>query len=124
MRVDKNIEQRGDRYVIYMYDEYKGSYNTLKEAKKARDMMKKDNHGERRKVKINGFTERLNDAIWHSDLDIKEISRRTGITRCNIWNYQNGIAPKIDNLASLAVVLNVSTDWLLGLEDKYDTRMG
>lgn len=115
MRVDENIEKRGNRYIVYMYDEYKGCYSTLKKAQEARDFMRKDNHKERRKVKVRGFTERLNDAIWKSDLDIKEISRRTGITRCNIWNYQNGITPKLDNLVALAVVLNVSTDWLLGI---------
>ncbi len=121
MRVDKNIEKNGNRYLLYMYDRYCGCYSSLENAQKAREQYRKNHKTERRKANIEGFTERFNTAIWNSNKDVSMISKQSHVSRTAIWSYQNGSIPKADNLARLAIVLNVSTDWLLGITTKKRT---
>ena len=115
MRVDKNIEKIGNRYLLYMYDKYCGCYSSLESAQNAREQFKKTHKKERRVASIEGFTDRFNQAIWDSNKDLSLISRQSQVSRGAIWSYQNGAIPKADNLARLAIVLNVSTDYLLGV---------
>lgn len=66
---------------------------------------------------VKGLNKRLEDAIFASGMELKEISRKSGISRSCIWAYRfDGKQPSCYSLARLAVALNVSTDWLLGLE--------
>ena len=118
MRAEKNIEIRNNKYVLYMYDGYKGTYNTLEEARKQRESIRctHEKINKRRVASLEGFTERLNQAIWDSDKDITLICKQSQISRTNLYDYRNGILPKIDNLARLALTLNVSADWLLGIK--------
>ena len=91
-------------------------FGSLDEARTERDSRKNAHKGGRRTVNLEGFTERFNRAIWESNKDISLISRQTNISRSVLWSYQNGVMPKIDNLARLAIVLNVSADYLLGID--------
>ena len=97
---------------------YIGSYKTIEEARSARDVYyESKDKGSHRTVVIRGLTDRLNEAMARSGLGLNEISKRTGITTYNLCLYFNkGMNPKIDNLAKLAICLNVSTDYLLGLK--------
>lgn len=117
MRVDRNIEKRGNRYLIYMCDKYCGCYSSLESAQEAREQLEEGYKTGRRTVNIEGFTDRFNKAIWESDMDLSLISKQSRVARKTIWSYQHGAIPKADNLARLAVVLHVSTDWLLGLRE-------
>lgn len=71
----------------------------------------------RKTVRIRGFADRLNRAIWNSGLDTREIERRANVSHGCMWSYrERGVTPKCDVLVRLAVTLNVSTDYLLGLK--------
>lgn len=116
MRIERNIEERNGKYIVYFNGKYCGMYDTIEEAREERDSRKKAHIGGRRTVYLEGFTERFNQAIWDSQMDISMISKLSRVSRSVIWSYQNGVLPKCDNLAKLAVVLNVSADYLLGIE--------
>ena len=116
MRIERNIEERNGKYIVYYNGNYCGTYETITEARSERDSRKAAHTGGKRKAYLTGFTERFNQAIWDSNKDISLISKQSRVSRSVIWSYQNGVLPKCDNLAKLAVVLNVSTDYLLGIE--------
>ena len=116
MRIERNIEERNGKYIVYFNGKYCGMYDTIEEAREERDSRKVAHIGSRRTAYLEGFTERFNQAIWDSKMDISMISKQSRVSRSVIWSYQNGVLPKCDNLAKLAVVLNVSADYLLGIE--------
>ena len=65
---------------------------------------------------IEGFADRLNEAIWDTGLDTREIERRAMVAHNNMWSYrERGVTPKCDVLIRLAITLDVSVDWLLGI---------
>ena len=48
----------------------------------------------------------------------KELAKQMGVSPTNIYNYESGrTEPNIDTLIKLSKILNVSVDYLLGLED-------
>ena len=66
---------------------------------------------------IEGFEARLLKAINDKDMTNSQVCALTGIT----WNSMNcyineGQMPSCYTLVKLAKLLNVSTDWLLGLK--------
>lgn len=66
---------------------------------------------------VDGLRDRLEEAIFASGMDLTEISKRSGISRTLIWSYRfDGKQPSCYSLVRLAKTLNVSTDWLLGME--------
>lgn len=71
---------------------------------------------------IDGFSERLQQATFDSGLTNTEICKRARIDRNSLFNYISGFMPVSDKLARLAVVLNVSTDYLLGLSDEKELK--
>lgn len=49
------------------------------------------------------------------------LARKLGVTKQSISNWENGnIMPSIDMLIRLAEIFGVTTDYLLGLNDKHD----
>jgi len=119
-RVAKGVYQtKNGRYQAFDSKWYVGTYDSLTEAVIARDRAKAKRAKpkvERVCIPLDGFQDRLNEAIWKSDLDITEIAERTGINKTSIYNYRYyGKQPRVGALARLAVVLNVSSDWLLGI---------
>lgn len=112
------------RYAVFDSKWYVGTYDSMTEAVIAKDKSRikrlgiTDGVEERNKIKRLGcFQTRLNEAILKSNLDMREISRRSGISLASLYNYRDdGVQPKIYALAKLAIVLNVSSDWLLGIK--------
>lgn len=114
-------KQRNGKYRSRYSSTDLGQYDSVLEAVMARDreMIRRQKvpRKERQSIRIEGFAERLNEAIWASDMDISEICRRAGISRSCMWSYRyTATMPPSGNLARLAVVLNVSADYLLGIE--------
>lgn len=71
----------------------------------------------KRIYQVDGLRDRLEDAIFSSGMDISEISRKSGVSRNLLWAYRfDNKQPSCYSLMRLAKTLNVSTDWLLGLE--------
>lgn len=117
------IKRKDGKYYSRYSSTYLGVYDSVLEAVMARDREKIRRQqlprSERKQIHIEGFAERLNKAIWASDMDISEICRRTGISRSCMWSYRyTATMPPSGNLARIAVVLGVSTDWLLGIGRK------
>ena len=67
--------------------------------------------------------EKLRNLRVESGLTQKELSIQIGSTDKNIWNYEKGLAsPPYEILVAYAKYFDVSTDYLLGLEDDFRTR--
>lgn len=65
------------------------------------------------------FAERLKEARLKADLSQAELSRRTKISAATLSTYEstdNPKSPPIDKAATIARELNVSLDWLCGLD--------
>lgn len=66
--------------------------------------------------RVQGFDERLKIAIKNKGITQVELEKRIGVSHGIIYSYINyGIMPSCLKLAKMACVLNVSTDWLLGI---------
>lgn len=127
MRLYKGIQiTKKGRYIAYDSKWYVGTYDSLTEAMMARDKAKykrlniSDGTNERRRIKRLGcFQDRFREAISNSNLDMAEISRRTGLSKASLYGYRDeGVQPKALAIAKLAIVLNVSSDYLLGIGGK------
>lgn len=69
----------------------------------------------------NIFAERMKEARLKADLSQAELSRRTKISAATLSTYESTENPKnppIDKAIAIAQELNVSLDWLCGLNDK------
>ena len=64
------------------------------------------------------FAQRLRELRQEQGLSMKQLAKEIGTTDAAISNWENEInEPKISYLKSIAVFFNVSTDYLLGLEE-------
>ncbi len=69
----------------------------------------------------NIFSIRMKEARQKADISQAELSRRTGIAPATLSSYESAENPKnptIDKVILIAKALNVSIDWLCGLEEK------
>lgn len=70
-----------------------------------------------RRKTIKGFAERLEEAICESGMSTQEISEKANVCRTHLWKYRiDGVVPSSVTLMKLCKALNVSSDYLLGLE--------
>lgn len=70
-------------------------------------------------VTVDGLTEKLEKAICDSPLTLTEICKRAKISRHQLWEYRYyAVTPSALVLARLAVTLNISTDYLLGISNR------
>ena len=70
-------------------------------------------------VTLDQIRARLIASIKESGLTQTEIAKRIGIKQATVGQYLSGRAmPALDTLANLCAVLDVSADYLLGLEDE------
>lgn len=64
------------------------------------------------------FSQRLRELRQDKHLSMKQLAKELNTTDAAISNWENEInEPKISYLVSIAKFFNVSTDYLLGLED-------
>ncbi len=64
------------------------------------------------------FTERFNECLKFTKLTQTEIAKYCNITKQNISNFKAGRAfPSIETLYLLCECLEVSSDFMLGLDD-------
>lgn len=64
------------------------------------------------------FAERLRELRLEKGLSMKELAKELNITDATISYWENDVnEPKITYLKSIALYFNVSTDYLLGLEN-------
>ena len=68
---------------------------------------------------VKTFSKRLKIAILFSDLSQKELAEKAGVTPASITSYAKGTKnPTMETLVKIADALNISTDWLCGIENK------
>ena len=64
------------------------------------------------------FSQRLRELRQDKHLSMKQLAKALNTTDAAISNWENGVnEPKISYLVTIAKYFNVSTDFLLGLED-------
>lgn len=72
-----------------------------------------------RYYKVDGFDRRLKTAIANSNLSVTDVQRKSGVSRSNMWGYMfDGVSPSAYTVMRLAIALNVSADYLLGIEGR------
>lgn len=72
----------------------------------------------KRNYLVEGFPERLKQAIEESGLSHVDILRRTGISKSTFYCYLDGSkSPQGLHIARLATCLHVSSDFLLGISE-------
>ncbi len=66
---------------------------------------------------------RLKKARMDKGMDLIELSRQSGINVSTITGFENRrMMPRLDTIIALAMVLNCSLDYLVGLEDENGKR--
>lgn len=61
---------------------------------------------------------RMQDVLNTKDVNLTELSRKTGISRNTVWNFvYNGIDISSARLAKICAYCGVSTDYILGLKE-------
>lgn len=69
------------------------------------------------------FKQRINETLKNCQYSQKQIAKILNISEGNITNWKNGDnMPSIEILYRLCILLNVSSDYLLGLENDDGTK--
>lgn len=69
------------------------------------------------------FARRLEQAMIEQNIYPSELAKQSGVSRSNIYSYIAGTAqPTAFNIKRIAIALNKSADWLLGLKDCTENR--
>lgn len=65
------------------------------------------------------FQKRFFQAVDESGMNYSQVARALGVTRAAVSRWKLGLSvPHVERLAHVAQILNVSTDWLLGISSK------
>jgi transcriptional regulator with XRE-family HTH domain len=80
-----------------------------------------DHEGKRaKKYNFKEFGSRLSEIMFRRDMTNKELARLMHVSESTISGYRTGRrSPSVNDLPVLAKLLGVSTDYLLGLTDKF-----
>lgn len=63
------------------------------------------------------FARRLEQSMIEKCLYPSQLAKLSGVSKTNIYNYIAGVAqPTAFNIKRLAITLEKSSDWLLGIE--------
>lgn len=69
-------------------------------------------------MQLQDIQERLREVIRNSGMEQKEIARRIGVSPQTVSKYMTkDIFPALDTLAKLCHVLDVSSDYILGVKE-------
>ena len=65
------------------------------------------------------FQERIREELKHCGLTQKQLAEQLGVDPANITNWKTGKnIPSVETLYALCKLLNVSADYLLGLDEE------
>lgn len=82
-------------------------------------MSKREHHPAKPDIYVT-FTERLIFAMNIRNIKNKDLAEYLYVSASTISDYRTGYrVPNIEQLAHLSHILNVTTDFLLGLDDNY-----
>lgn len=72
---------------------------------------------EMKEVNLQNIQNRLRTAIKESGMQQKEIARLIGVSAQTVSKYMKAdIFPALDTLAKLCIILDVSADYILGID--------
>lgn len=72
-----------------------------------------------RKNLLEVFSKRLKDSVYQRDISYVELEKILGLGKSSISNYISGAnLPSVESLFLLSKTLKVSSDYLLGIEEK------
>lgn len=67
---------------------------------------------------MEGLAQKLKDLRLEKGLDKSEVSKMLGLSKNAFGNYEAGIRePSLDILKRICIIFDVSSDYLLGLEN-------
>ena len=67
---------------------------------------------------MEGLSQKLKDLRLEKGLDKSEVSKMLGLSKNAFGNYEAGIRePSLDILKRICIIFDVSSDYLLGLEN-------
>lgn len=70
-------------------------------------------------MNLQNIQKRLRTAIKESGIQQKEIAKQIGVSAQTVSKYMKAdIFPALDTLAKLCVVIDVSADYILGIDKK------
>lgn len=68
---------------------------------------------------VYGFGEKIKDLRTRRNLSQEEVAKRVELTKATISGYERGIkSPSVEAVVNLALLFNVSTDYLLGINNR------
>lgn len=74
---------------------------------------------EMKELDLQNIQKRLRTAIKESGIQQKEIAEQIGVSAQTVSKYMKAdIFPALDTLAKLCVVIDVSADYILGIDKK------
>ncbi|MBR2334064.1 MAG: helix-turn-helix transcriptional regulator [Clostridia bacterium] len=74
---------------------------------------------EMKELDLQNIQKRLRSAIKESGIQQKEIAKQIGVSAQTVSKYMKAdIFPALDTLAKLCVVIDVSADYILGIDKK------
>lgn len=74
---------------------------------------------EMKDLNLQNIQKRLRTAIKESGIQQKEIAKQIGVSAQTVSKYMKAdIFPALDTLAKLCVVIDVSADYILGIDKK------
>ena len=74
---------------------------------------------EMKELDLQNIQKRLRTAIKESGIQQKEIAKQIGVSAQTVSKYMKAdIFPALDTLAKLCVVIDVSADYILGIDRK------
>lgn len=74
---------------------------------------------EMKELDLQNIQKRLRTAIKESGIQQKEIAKQIGVSAQTVSKYMKAdIFPALDTLAKLCVVIDVSADYILGIDKK------
>lgn len=111
-----HIRERRNKFILYYRGKYMGTFETWDEAEKSRLSLIEIYEPVELSEFLPLFADRLNLAIGKSNRTVRSICRQAGINPTSITHYLNGGTPSVKNVMGLALALNVSVDYLLGLK--------
>lgn len=72
----------------------------------------------------NLFASRLTELIKENNLSKRAFAQKIGVSAMSVSDWTNGkVQPTAENIYTIAMVFNVSADYLLGLEDETGTKL-
>ncbi len=71
----------------------------------------------------NLFAVRLTELLKENNISKRTLAKKIGVSAMSVSDWTNGnVQPTAENIYNIAVFLDISADYLLGLEDEFGAK--